>query len=180
MCVCVCVTCVSNPGHLCVWQSVYQLHHRGLCMYDIVKMCVSVCVCDVIRTRNLWIRSPMRYPLRHKSIMLYYIIFDNKKKKIWLYCWACIYLNIYIYIFRVHCANQLHHKPKYIYKIASTGNRTRTSCLEGTNSNHWTIDAHHIYIILFTIYIKSRVCVCVYGDKTIFYPLRGSNPRPHD
>ena len=24
---------------------------------------------------------------------------------------------------------------------ASTGNRTRTSCLEGTNSNHWTIDA---------------------------------------
>ena len=29
--------------------------------------------------------------------------------------------------------------------VASTGNRTRTSCLEGTNSNHWTIDASVIY-----------------------------------
>ncbi len=29
---------------------------------------------DGIRTRNLWIRSPMRYPLRHKSIFIYFIM----------------------------------------------------------------------------------------------------------
>ena len=56
--------------------------------------------------------------------------------------------------FRVHCASHYTTGPAQLLQIfggdknlswhASTGNRTRTSCLEGTNSNHWTIDAKMI------------------------------------
>ena len=98
---------------------------------------------DGIRTRNLWIRSPMRYPLRHKSIMIYVMICEVKWTK--TLCIGPTGIWTRISGFRVHCANRYTIGPtvlcvcvwmttKFIY--ASTGNRTRTSCLEGTNSNH--------------------------------------------
>ena len=40
-------------------------------------------------------------------------------------------------------------RQKKLWWGASTGNRTRTSCLEGTNSNHWTIDANNVLLFLF-------------------------------
>ena len=52
----------------------------------IKKIIIVCCTLDGIRTRNLWIRSPMRYPLRHKSLST-----DTTHKNI--ANWACRDLN---------------------------------------------------------------------------------------
>ena len=75
-------------------------------------------------------------------IASYYFFFSLKTK---IYGPAGIWTRIGG--FRVLSANHYTTSPSFINwlkmkdKDASTGNRTRTSCLEGTNSNHWTIDA---------------------------------------
>ena len=59
---------------------------------------------DGIRTRNLWIRSPMRYPLRHKSITCYAVWSEVKWKK--TLCIGPTGIWTRISGFRVHCANR--------------------------------------------------------------------------
>ena len=89
---------------------------------------------DGIRTRNLWIRSPMRYPLRHKSYAHDMLV--GESVSLGLPGFEPGSLDSESKVLTITPQARSGSSKTNDTELASTGNRTRTSCLEGTNSNH--------------------------------------------
>lgn len=89
---------------------------------------------DGIRTRNLWIRSPMRYPLRHKSYAHDMLV--SESVSLGLPGFEPGSLDSESKVLTITPQARSGSSKTNDIELASTGNRTRTSCLEGTNSNH--------------------------------------------
>ena len=70
--------------------------------------------------------------------------------------WQRRILTVELLALIIHTHTSLFSLLSSLFFFASTGNRTRTSCLEGTNSNHWTIDA------VFYMYVQNNILLYMY------------------
>ena len=62
-----------HPTMLCNWR-LWLCRKRALAVLEIPRKKKNVVILGGIRTRDLWIRSPARYPLRYEDITLLHII----------------------------------------------------------------------------------------------------------
>ncbi len=62
-----------HPTMLCNWR-LWLCRKRALAVLEIPRNKKNVVILGGIRTRDLWIRSPARYPLRYEDITLLHII----------------------------------------------------------------------------------------------------------